>query len=344
MTWGLRLCPRLVLALPWRPPRPAELTQRLCRRSGNGGSRTSDAPAREGWQPERPGADTSPALTQPPQLPQPTVQFFDPTHGVWMASTAPPAGGLPALRQFLLQSHEQAMKSLTSSGTKPPLLEEPTETVASPAPAEQLPNHPPSRSFSPLERGSCAGNLSTSTERFADVVEEASKKKEEDAAEANKKKEEDSAQAEHSKKKEEDVAEAGKKKEEDASEEQHKPPAPAAAGSHAATAGKTSAAKTSRPDGDRSSRYTSGLLSLMVRAYAKRGRPAPRLCACLPVPQGPAPSMGSDGNLSQSPAWEAFIQKVSNPERHARNCEFAHSGLSKLQRQVLLLIQAAKEQ
>lgn len=314
-------------------------------------------------------AAASPALTQAPHVPQPTVQFLDPTRGVWMASTAPPAGGLPALRQFLLQSHEQAMKSLASPGTKPPVLEEPTEAAASPAPAEQQPH--PYSSFSPPERGSCDGNLSAAAERFAEVVEEAvhekaaellaereavssvleaehSKKKEEDAAEASTKKEEDAAEV--SKKKEESAAEASKTKEEAAEtssqelQEQRKPPALAAADSHAATAGKTSATKSSRPEGDRSSRYTSGLLSLMVRAYAKRGRPAPRLCACLPVPEGPAPSIASDGNLSQSPAWEAFIQKVSNPERHARNCEFAQSGLSKLQRQVLLLIQAAKEQ
>ncbi|CAE8637109.1 unnamed protein product [Polarella glacialis] len=95
----------------------------------------------------------------------------------------------------------------------------------------------------------------------------------------------------------------------------------------------------------KAARYTSGLMSLMIRAYAKHRRPPPRLCSCVSVPQGPAPSVGSDGDFSQSQAWEAFVQRASSPASHARNCDFGASGgvgLSRLQRQVLLLIQGAK--
>lgn len=95
--------------------------------------------------------------------------------------------------------------------------------------------------------------------------------------------------------------------------------------------------------GERSMRYTSGLLSLLLRAYAKRGRPPPALCACVPLPSGqPAPKLEDGGHLSQAPAWEAYVQRISCPTSHARNCEFSHN-LSRLQRQVLVLIQEAKE-
>lgn len=93
---------------------------------------------------------------------------------------------------------------------------------------------------------------------------------------------------------------------------------------------------------DRAMRYTSGLLSLLVRAYAKRGRPPPALCACVACPSGAAPSITADGNLVQSPLWEAWVQRVSSTQSHARNCEFSE-GLPRLQRQVLTLFQMAKE-
>merc|ERR1712217_31959 len=86
--------------------------------------------------------------------------------------------------------------------------------------------------------------------------------------------------------------------------------------------------------GERTMRYTSGLLSLLIKAYAKRGRPPPALCACVACPTGDAPSISADGNLVQSPAWEAWVQKVSSSSSHARNCEFS-DGLPRLQRQVL---------
>eukprot|EP00930_Biecheleria_cincta_P096249 TRINITY_DN88123_c0_g1_i1.p1 TRINITY_DN88123_c0_g1~~TRINITY_DN88123_c0_g1_i1.p1 ORF type:complete len:436 (+),score=101.03 TRINITY_DN88123_c0_g1_i1:190-1497(+) len=277
-----------------------------------------------------------------PQMPQPTVQFLDPTRGIWAASRTPPAGGLQALHQYLVESREKALKSLAASGTsvpEPPVLEDTFESNETKHPAAQ-------------EGGSCGGTLSTAAEQFTDVLQESMRRRVTIAAE--------------------ELPSPPSDKEATSPLPLEEPPSPLAEkeatplpleepvdqGEPAATEvaevakveaatvseGKTSAAKVARAEGDRPSRYTSGLLSLMVRAYAKRGRQAPRLCACLAVPQGPPPSIGNDGNLSQSPAWEAFIQKVSSPERHARNCEFAQGGLSKLQRQVLLLIQAAKEQ
>eukprot|EP00439_Symbiodinium_sp_Y106_P044834 s1183_g5.t1 len=109
----------------------------------------------------------------------------------------------------------------------------------------------------------------------------------------------------------------------------------------------------------RTRRYTTGLLSLMLRAYAKCGRPPPLLCPCIPRPEGPAPTLGSDGNVVLSKAWEAYIQKIADyAENHAenlgrspivlnagraqRNCEFA-TGHTSLQKQVLSLIQSAKQ-
>lgn len=92
---------------------------------------------------------------------------------------------------------------------------------------------------------------------------------------------------------------------------------------------------------DGTSRYTSGLLSLLLRAYAKRNRPPPVICACVPQPTCPAPKMGSDGNLSQSPAWDTYLHKLASSSSHARNCEFM-GNLSRLQKQVLVLIQNAK--
>jgi len=94
--------------------------------------------------------------------------------------------------------------------------------------------------------------------------------------------------------------------------------------------------------GERTMRYTSSLLSLLIKAYAKRGRPLPALCACVACPTGDAPSISADGNLVQSPAWEAWVQKVSSTSSHPRNCEFS-DGLPRLQRQVLTLFQIAKE-
>jgi len=87
-------------------------------------------------------------------------------------------------------------------------------------------------------------------------------------------------------------------------------------------------------------RYTSGLLSLLLRAYAKLGRAPPALCACVPLPTSPAPVCDTDGRLSQSPDWEAYVQRLSSASSHARNCEFSGS-LPRLQRQVLVLIQEA---
>jgi len=93
----------------------------------------------------------------------------------------------------------------------------------------------------------------------------------------------------------------------------------------------------------RTRRYTTGLLSLMLRAYAKCGRPPPLLCPCIPRPEGPAPTLGSDGNVVLSKAWEAYIQKIADyAENHAENCEFA-TGHTSLQKQVLSLIQSAKQ-
>eukprot|EP00927_Polykrikos_kofoidii_P078622 TRINITY_DN75427_c0_g1_i1.p1 TRINITY_DN75427_c0_g1~~TRINITY_DN75427_c0_g1_i1.p1 ORF type:complete len:742 (-),score=103.04 TRINITY_DN75427_c0_g1_i1:110-2164(-) len=111
----------------------------------------------------------------------------------------------------------------------------------------------------------------------------------------------------------------------------------------AAAAGPRAAAPASAaaPSGDNKSRYTSGLLSLLMRAYAKRGRPPPELCACVSRPPGPAPSVGADGSLSQPPAWETYLKNIACASAHARNCEFADN-MPKLQRQVLLLIQEAK--
>lgn len=93
----------------------------------------------------------------------------------------------------------------------------------------------------------------------------------------------------------------------------------------------------------RTRRYTTGLLSLMLRAYAKCGRPPPLLCPCIPRPEGPAPTLGGDGNVVLSKAWEAYIQKIADSaENHAENCEFA-TGHTSLQKQVLSLIQSAKQ-
>merc|ERR1712046_24443 len=90
---------------------------------------------------------------------------------------------------------------------------------------------------------------------------------------------------------------------------------------------------------ERSIRYTSSLLSILLQKYAKRGRPPPALCPCVQIPSDqPAPSIDGKGNLKQAPAWEAYVQRVSQPTSHARNCEFS-SNLQRLQRQVLLLIQ-----
>mmetsp|Transcript_142521 Transcript_142521/g.251493 ORF Transcript_142521/g.251493 Transcript_142521/m.251493 type:complete len:773 (-) Transcript_142521:117-2435(-) len=93
--------------------------------------------------------------------------------------------------------------------------------------------------------------------------------------------------------------------------------------------------------GEKATRYTSGLLSLLLRAYAKRGRSPPALCACVPLPQGPPPAM-VDNHLSQTPAWESYVQRLSSASSHARNCEFWNN-LPRLQRQILVLIQEAKE-
>eukprot|EP00747_Dinoflagellata_sp_TGD_P224873 gnl/TRDRNA2_/TRDRNA2_97923_c0_seq2.p1 gnl/TRDRNA2_/TRDRNA2_97923_c0~~gnl/TRDRNA2_/TRDRNA2_97923_c0_seq2.p1 ORF type:complete len:335 (+),score=59.46 gnl/TRDRNA2_/TRDRNA2_97923_c0_seq2:109-1113(+) len=108
--------------------------------------------------------------------------------------------------------------------------------------------------------------------------------------------------------------------------------------------GETNPAAETPPGGGESSttRYTSGLLNLLVRAYAKRGRPPPELCACVRPPVSAAPCVDSGGNLSQSLDWEVYVQRISNPASHARNCEFALSS-ARLQRQVLVLIQAAKD-
>jgi len=92
--------------------------------------------------------------------------------------------------------------------------------------------------------------------------------------------------------------------------------------------------------GERSVRYTSGLLRLLLRAYAKRGRPPPMLCACVPLPVCAAPTITCDGNISQDLAWEAYVQRAGTS--HARNCEFA-GALPRLQRHVLTLIQEAKD-
>merc|ERR1711924_461785 len=90
--------------------------------------------------------------------------------------------------------------------------------------------------------------------------------------------------------------------------------------------------------GERSMRYTSSLLSILLQKYAKLGRPPPALCACVQLPSDldqPAPTIDGNGHLSQAPAWEAYVQRISNPSSHARNCEFSHN-LGWLQRQVLL--------
>lgn len=112
----------------------------------------------------------------------------------------------------------------------------------------------------------------------------------------------------------------------------------------ATTPGTPTTISTGPGQNERNSRYTSGLLSLLLRAYAKRKRPPPDLCACVPRPVGPAPSFSSDGNMSQPPAWEAYIQRLSQPSAHAKNCEFSQSnGMVRLQRQVLVLIREAKD-
>lgn len=94
--------------------------------------------------------------------------------------------------------------------------------------------------------------------------------------------------------------------------------------------------------GEKAARYTSGLLSLLLRAYAKRGRSPPALCACVPLPDDPPPAIGPDSHLSQTPAWESYVQRTSSTLSHARNCEFWNN-LPRLQRQILVLIHEAKE-
>jgi len=94
--------------------------------------------------------------------------------------------------------------------------------------------------------------------------------------------------------------------------------------------------------GDRSTRYTAGLLSLLLRAYAKRNRRPPALCACIPCPSGDSPTIGHDGNLSHSLEWEAWVHKMGDSSAHACNCVFA-SSLPRLQKQILVLIQGAKQ-
>jgi len=106
----------------------------------------------------------------------------------------------------------------------------------------------------------------------------------------------------------------------------------------ACTAGSSVAPSASS---EKASRYTAGLLSLLLRAYAKRGRPPPDICSCVPRPTGSAPTVGPDGSLDQLPAWDSWARKMANASSHARNCEFATS-LPKLQRHVLVLIRDAK--
>lgn len=89
-------------------------------------------------------------------------------------------------------------------------------------------------------------------------------------------------------------------------------------------------------------RYTAGLMSLLLRAYAKRGRPPPPPCPCVPCPACAPPTMGADGSLSHSLDWQAWMQRVANPATHARNCEFSGSA-ARLQKQILVLIQGTKE-
>lgn len=103
-------------------------------------------------------------------------------------------------------------------------------------------------------------------------------------------------------------------------------------------------AKVQRTPSEKAARYTSGLLTLLLRAYAKRNRPPPPLCACVQAPTCAAPCILSNdggGHLSQSPEWETYVQRLSLATSHARNCEF--SSPQRLQRHVLVLIQGAQE-
>lgn len=255
------------------------------------------------------------------QVLQLEVQFLDPSCRAWVQSSSP---NLPTLRDFALDSRREAMRRLARLGSHSTkekleeLVEEPA--VEAPAVAEEVVASPPGWEKVAASIGTKT-QASQDGEKFVQVVGEALFC--EIAG---------------------DAADMDSGLPEVLPESLKKTVSPDAAGLDEVAETKAAESSTrKRSEGDRPSRYTSGLMSLMVRAYAKRGRPPPRLCACVALPQGPAPSVGSDGNLSQTQDWEAFIQKVAAPDRHARNCEFAEGGLSRLQRQVLLLIQGAKD-
>eukprot|EP00445_Apocalathium_hangoei_P030167 CAMPEP_0203931716 /NCGR_PEP_ID=MMETSP0359-20131031/70257_1 /ASSEMBLY_ACC=CAM_ASM_000338 /TAXON_ID=268821 /ORGANISM="Scrippsiella Hangoei, Strain SHTV-5" /LENGTH=385 /DNA_ID=CAMNT_0050861099 /DNA_START=38 /DNA_END=1192 /DNA_ORIENTATION=+ len=95
--------------------------------------------------------------------------------------------------------------------------------------------------------------------------------------------------------------------------------------------------------GDESARYTSGLLSLLLRAYAKRGRPPPTPCACVPCPKCTAPVLGANGDLSHTLEWEAWMRRAAGLASHARNCEFSGDAPS-LQRRIIALTRDAAAQ
>jgi len=95
--------------------------------------------------------------------------------------------------------------------------------------------------------------------------------------------------------------------------------------------------------GDESARYTSGLLSLLLRAYAKRGRPPPTPCACVPCPKCAAPVLGANGDLSHTLEWEAWMRRAAGLASHARNCEFSGDAPS-LQRRIIALTRDAAAQ
>jgi len=111
-------------------------------------------------------------------------------------------------------------------------------------------------------------------------------------------------------------------------------------GDAAADVSSPSATSPSAVRGDRT-RFTSGLMWLLVQKYAKMHQLPPTLCACVKQPSK-APYIAVDGHMSQSPEWEAYIQKVSIPSSHARNCEFSTSH-TKMQKHALELIRQARD-
>mmetsp|Transcript_47850 Transcript_47850/g.126801 ORF Transcript_47850/g.126801 Transcript_47850/m.126801 type:complete len:193 (-) Transcript_47850:135-713(-) len=88
-------------------------------------------------------------------------------------------------------------------------------------------------------------------------------------------------------------------------------------------------------------RFTAALFNLLVRAMAARGQSPPALCGCIPrpefTPQGADPKTRPSGNIV---SVEMYINRVSDPSCHARNCFFyddrqkLHSVLQDLLRDV----------